>query len=58
MHRISPGGFAIALALLVVIWIFLPNAARLPLAIVLVFGALAASKAPEHTIDRFFALLK
>ena len=58
MQRISPGGFALALVILAVVWFALPEAARIPLFIVLVMGALAATQAPVHTINRFFGLLK
>lgn len=58
MQRISPGGFALALVILTVVWFALPENARIPLFIVLVMGALAATRAPVHTIDRFFGLLK
>ena len=58
MHTISPAGFALALVILIVIWIYLPPAARAPLAIVLILGALASTQAPAHTIQRFFANLK
>ena len=58
MHEISPGGFALALGILVVVWIFLPPQVRLPLAIVLILGALAATKAPVHTIEAFTRMLR
>lgn len=58
MHRISPGGFAIALVILAVVWFALPEAARIPLFIVLVMGALAATHAPVHTIEKFFSQLR
>lgn len=58
MHQVSPGGFALALVLLIAVWLFLPNAARLPLAIILILGALSASKAPAHYIEKFFSLVK
>ena len=58
MQRISPGGFTIALVILAVVWFALPEAARIPLFIVLVMGALAATHAPVHTIDKFFGMLK
>lgn len=58
MNRISPGGFALALVILSIVWFSLPEAARVPLFIILVMGALAATGAPKQTIDRFFGLLK
>lgn len=58
MQRISPGGFALALVILAVVWFALPEAARIPLFIVLVMGALAATQAPVHTIQKFFGMLK
>lgn len=58
MQRISPGGFALALVILTVVWFVLPENARIPLFIVLVMGALAATHAPVHTIDKFFGMLK
>jgi hypothetical protein len=58
MTRISPGGFALALVLLTIVWMALPDNARIPLFIVLVMGALAATKAPVHTIDKFFGMLR
>ena len=58
MQRISPGGFALALVILTVVWFTLPDAARIPLFIVLVMGALAATHAPVHTIEKFFSQLK
>jgi hypothetical protein len=58
MKRISPAGFALALVILAIVWMALPNNARLPLFIVLVMGALAATHAPVHTINKFFGLLK
>lgn len=54
MHQISPGGFALAVGILVVVWAFLPPTARAPLALVLIFGALAADKRPAATVKRFF----
>jgi hypothetical protein len=58
MHEISPGGFALALVILTVVWIFLPPEMRVPLAIVLILGALAATRAPVHYIQQFFSYLK
>jgi hypothetical protein len=58
MTRISPAGFALALVILSVVWMALPDNARLPLFIVLVMGALAATQAPVHTVNKFFGLLK
>ena len=58
MQRISPGGFALALVILTIVWFSLPDTARIPLFIVLVMGALAATQAPVHTINRFFGMLK
>lgn len=58
MHQISPGGFALALVLLAVIWIFLPPKARVPLAIILIMAALASTQAPVHTIQRLTEYLK
>ena len=58
MQRISPGGFALALVILTVVWFTLPDNARIPLFIVLVMGALAATQAPVHTVNRFFGMLK
>lgn len=58
MQRISPGGFALAVALLVVLWAFLPPAARAPLALVLIAGALAADRRPAAYVNRFFSYLK
>lgn len=58
MSRISPAGFAIALVILAVVWFALPDNARLPLFIVLVMGALAATQAPVHTVEKFFGMLK
>lgn len=58
MQRISPGGFALALVILTVVWFTLPDAARIPLFIVLVMGALAATHAPVHTIEKFFGMLR
>ena len=54
MTRVSPGGFALALLILTIVWFALPENARVPLFVVLVMGALAATKAPVHTIQRFF----
>lgn len=58
MHEISPGGFALALGILVVIWVFLPDKARGPLALLLILGALILTKAPVHYVNRFFGMLK
>ncbi len=58
MHRISPAGFALALVVLTIVWMMLPDNARLPLFFVLVMGALAATQAPVHTIQKFFGMLK
>jgi len=58
VKRISPAGFALALVILTVVWFTLPDDARLPLFIVLVMGALAATQAPVHTVNKFFGLLK
>jgi len=58
MHRISPGGFALALVILTMVWMMLPENSRVPLFIVLVMGALAATQAPAHTIKKFFGMLK
>lgn len=51
MHTISPGGFALALALLVVVWILLPDATRLPVAFLLIAGALAWTGDPAGTVQ-------
>lgn len=58
MHQISPGGFALALMILTVVWIFLPENARVPLAMVLIMGALAADKRPSEYVNKFFRNLK
>lgn len=58
MHQVSPGGFALALVVLTIVWIFLPPEARAPLAIILILGALASTQAPAHTIQKFFSLIK
>ena len=58
MTRISPAGFALALVILAVVWFALPDNARLPLFVVLVMGALAATQAPVHTIQKFFGMLR
>lgn len=58
MKRISPAGFALALVILSVVWFTLPDNARLPLFIVLVMGALAATQAPVNTVNKFFGMLK
>lgn len=58
MKRISPAGFALALVILSVVWMALPDNARLPLFVVLVMGALAATQAPANTVNKFFGMLK
>lgn len=58
MHLISPGGFALAIVILVVVWIFLPPEARAPLAIILILGALAASKHPAEYVNKIREYLK
>ena len=58
MGNVSPRGFALALAVLAVLWLFLPAGARLPLAVVLILGALAATQAPVHTIQAFTRWLR
>jgi hypothetical protein len=58
VKRISPGGFALALVILTVVWFTLPEDARIPLFVVLVMGALAATQAPVHTVNKFFGMLR
>lgn len=55
---VSPGGFAIAIGVLIVVWLFLPDKVRPWLAVLLVLSVLGASGKPRETIDRFFALIK
>lgn len=58
MQPISPKGFAIAIGILVLLWIILPDSARVPLAIVLILGALAMTRQGPELINRVRGLLK
>lgn len=58
MHQISPGGFAIAIGILAVVWIFLPYNSRVPFAFIMIAGALAATQAPAHYVQQLFSYVK
>jgi hypothetical protein len=55
---ISPGGFALGLVILTVVWFFVPDGIRPMLFILLVLSVLGTQKEPARLIRGFFGNLK